>query len=151
MDNLRILLSIIGVIIALISLIYAKKSFSKDYGVDRENELIEKLRFDFFVTRNTSLECSQLIKELIEEYNLGESLFIDSFTYNDYLRNLIHSQEKNLKEDTIENALNQEATIPFHVVESMIKSINKQKNELSQIYTHLEIVKHNLKSDKRKR
>ncbi|WP_314241108.1 hypothetical protein [Empedobacter tilapiae] len=151
MDNLRILLSIIGVIIALISLIYAKKSFSKDYGVDRENELIEKLRFDFFVTRNTSLECSQLIKELIEEYNLGESLFIDSFTYNDYLRNLIHSQEKHLKEDTIENALNQEATIPFHVVESMIKSINKQKNELSQIYTHLEIVKHNLKSDKRKR
>lgn len=151
MDNLRILLSIIGVIIALISLIYAKKSFSKDYGVDRENELIEKLRFDFFVTRNTSLECSQLIKELIEEYNLGESLFIDSFTYNDYLRNLIHSQEKHLKEDTIENALNQEATPPFHVVESMIKSINKQKNELSQIYTHLEIVKHNLKSDKRKR
>lgn len=151
MDNLGILLSIIGVIIALISLIYAKKNFSKDYGGDRENELIEKLRFDFIVTRNTSLECSQLIQELIEEYNLGESLFIDSFTYNDYLKNLIHSQEKHLKEDTIENALNQEATLPFHVVESMIKSINKQKNELSQIYTHLEIVKHNLKSDKRKR
>lgn len=143
MEALAIFLTFIGIIIALVSLIYAKKSYSKEYGDDKRKELIEKLNYDLFVTRALSIVCSKSIEDLIMEYDLGNAIFIDAFTYNQYYKALIHSQETNLKEDVVLNA----PDLPNHIIIEMIESVNKQQNELKQIHTHLEIVKHNLESD----
>ncbi|WP_276682145.1 hypothetical protein [Empedobacter brevis] len=143
MEALAIFLTVVGLIIALVSLIYAKKSYSKEYGDDKRKELIEKLNYDLFVTRALSIVCSKTIEDLIIGHDLGDAIFIDAITYNQYHKALIHSQETNLKEDVVSNA----PDLPNHIIIEMIESVNKQQNELKQIQTHLEIVKHNLESD----
>ncbi|QES93104.1 hypothetical protein F0358_10500 [Empedobacter brevis] len=140
---MAIFLTVVGIIIALVSLIYAKKSYSKEYGDDKRKELIDKLNYDLFVTRALSKVCSKTIEDLIMEYDLGDAIFIDAITYNQYYKALIHSQETNLKEDVVSNA----PDLPNHIIIEMIESVNKQQNELKQIHTHLEIVKHNLVND----
>lgn len=143
MEALAIFLTVVGIIIALVSLIYAKKSYSKEYGDDKRKELIDKLNYDLFVTRALSKVCSKTIEDFIIGHDLGDAIFIDAFTYNQYYKALIHSQETNLKEDIVSNA----PDLPNHIIIEMIESVNKQQNELKQIHTHLEIVKHNLESD----
>ncbi|MDM1073638.1 hypothetical protein HX001_14205 [Empedobacter brevis] len=143
MEALAIFLTLIIITILFVCLIYAKKSYSKEYGDDKRKELIDKLNYDLFVTRALSSVCSNMIEKLIKDYDLGDAIFIDAFSYNQYHNALIHSQETNLKEDIVSNALD----LPNHIIIEMIENVNKQQNELKQIHTHLEIVKHNLESD----
>lgn len=143
MEALAIFLTLIIITILFVCLIYVKKSYSKEYGDDKRKELIEKLNYDLFVTRALSIVCSKTIEDLIMKYDLGDAIFIDAITYNQYYKALTHSQETNLKEDIVSNALD----LPNHIIIEMIESVNKQQNELKQIHTHLEIVKHNLESD----
>ncbi|WP_312920854.1 hypothetical protein [Empedobacter brevis] len=140
MEALAIFLTVIGIIIALVSIVYAKKSYSKEYGDDKRKELIDKINCDLFVTSALSKVCSKTIEDLIMEYDLGDAIFIDAITYNQYHKALTHSQEINLKEDVVPD-------LPNHIIIDMIESVNKQQNVLKQIHTHLEIVKHNLESD----
>ncbi|WP_312312228.1 hypothetical protein [Empedobacter brevis] len=143
MEALAIFLTLIIITILFVCLIYAKKSYSKEYKDDKRKELIDKLNYDLFVTRALSIVCSKTIEDLIIGHDLGEAIFIDAITYNQYYKALIHSQETNLKEDVVLNA----PDLPNHIIIEMIESVNKQQNELKQIHTHLEIVKHNLDSD----
>lgn len=143
MEALSIFLTLIITIILFVCLIYAKKSYSKEYGDDKRKELIEKLNYDLFVTRALSIVCSKTIEDLIIGHDLGEAIFIDAITYNQYYKALIHSQETNLKEDVVSNA----PDLANHIIIEMIKSIKKKQNKLKQIQTHLDIVKHNLESD----
>ncbi|WP_312554975.1 hypothetical protein [Empedobacter brevis] len=146
MEALTIFLTLIVIIILFVSFIYAKKSYSKEYGEDKRKELIDKLNYDLFVTRTLSSVCSKTIENLINEYDLGNEIFINAINYDEYYKTLIHCQETNLKEDIVSNALIKNPELPNHIIVNMIENVNKQQNELKQIHTHLEIVKHNLES-----
>ncbi|WP_334125173.1 hypothetical protein [Empedobacter brevis] len=119
MEALAIFLTLITIAILFVSFIYAKKSYSKEYVDDKRKELIEKLNYDLFVTRALSLVCSKTIEDLIMEYDLGDAIFIDTFTYNQYHKALIHSQVTNLKEDVVSNA----PDLPNHIIIEMIESV----------------------------
>ena len=126
METAVFVFGIIGVIASL----YASWDSRKEH-VDKPKEEKDFLIVQFMSTRSLSISVSEQLNEYARKHNAYDQFILPDTTIATYLKLLRQSQETNLSEETLENALKLPLTSP--IIQSMTKSLENQFNGLLQI------------------
>ena len=126
MESIVLICTIIGGIAGLIAII----SYRKDH-IDKPKEELEFLKIQFMSTRSLSISVSNQLDEYCKKFNAHNELIFPGVTVEKYISLLKESQETNLSENILHEALKLSLTAP--IIASMTKSLENQFNELLKL------------------
>lgn len=133
---MEIIFTIIGLLVALASLSYARKTYKRQFHSKPHAEL-QHLYVQFKITQALSLRLQNELGKFIVETNCGHKEFFQGITYNKYLEELKDSYKTHLSDEMFQRI--EQLDLTSNNILSMTKSIEDQYNALSQISTYLKL------------
>ena len=131
---MEILIAILGLIVAIITLWYSY--FRKP------KEEFHHLKVQFKATQGMSKELQSELEDYINKTGSGDEFIFQNISYSSYLNVLKESYKENLSDDLLYRL--DELNLSKSIIESMIKSLDKQFSELQQILIEIRIRKQNI-------
>lgn len=124
------IMTIIGVVIAIITFIYQFHLKPK--------EKLSHLKIQFKATQRLSLQVQEELREFIEKYDAEDQFLMPGITYQAYLAQIEKSFDENLSDRLLKEV---ESLKPSdNTIDSMLKSLETQFEALSQIDTQLRTI-----------
>lgn len=124
------IMTIIGVVIAIITFIYQFHLKPK--------EKLSHLKIQFKATQRLSLQVQEELREFIEKYDAEDQFLMPGITYQAYLAQIEKSFDENLSDRLLKEV---ESLKPSdYTIDSMLKSLETQFEALSQIDTQLRTI-----------
>lgn len=124
------IITIIGVVIAIITFIYQFHLKPK--------EKLSHLKIQFKATQRFSLQVQEELREFIEKYDAGDQFLMPGITYQAYLAQMERSFDENLSGRLLKEV---ESLKPLdNTIDSMLKSLETQFEALSQIDAQLRTI-----------
>lgn len=124
------IITIIGVVIAIITFIY-------QFHLKPKGKL-SHLKIQFKATQRLSLQVQEELREFIEKYDAGDQFLMPGITYQAYLAQIEKSFDENLSDRLLKEV---ESLKPSdYTIDSMLKSLETQFEALSQIDTQLRTI-----------
>lgn len=131
---MEILIAILGLIVAIIALWYSH--FRKP------KEEFHHLKVQFRATQSMSKELQSELEDYINKTGSGDEFIFQNISYTSYLNVLKESYKENLSDDLLYRL--DELNLSKSIIESMIKSLDKQFSELQQILIEIKIRRQNI-------
>ncbi len=132
MESVIIICTVLGGIASIITFL----SYRNDHN-RKPKELKEFMILQFKSTRTLSISVSNQLEDYCRKYNASNNFILPDTTIEKYISLLKHSQETNLSEKILAEVLSVHLTEP--VINSMIKSLDNQFNDLLKIETWIKM------------
>lgn len=142
--DVNIIIGILGLVLAIVGIDYARKSYKKDH-VEKPNEEKIHLLAQFKANQKLSRQTYEVLQKFTTYYNAYDKEVWpgQGITYKTYLDEIKKSHEEgNLSDVVYEQIVNSElTTVRIH---SHIKSLEQQFEALNMIYQEFRIKTQNL-------
>lgn len=131
MEPFLLICTILGAIASVVAILAYRNDHAK-----KPKEEKEFLILQFNSTRSLSLSVTEKLENYCKKYNAFNDPMFEGTTFGQYILMLKKSQEKNLSKEILDTMLSLSPTKPM--IDSMVKSLEKQFNELLKIDTWLD-------------
>ena len=135
--DINVFIGILGLILAVIGIIYSNKTYKKDH-IDKPQEEKLHLLAQFRATQTLSNNVYRDLYNYVEKHNAFEEFMWPDITYNTYLESIRNSQKENLSDELYEKVLNMQ-DIPSMTIASMCKSLETQFDALNLMQTEINL------------
>lgn len=126
MNSVIIICTLLGGIASIITFLSYRNDHNK-----KPKELKDFMILQFRSTRTLSISVSNQLEDYCKRHNASNDFILPEITIKKYISLLKHSQETNLSEQTLNDALLLPLTEP--IINSMTKSLEDQFNDLLKI------------------
>ncbi|WP_367331398.1 hypothetical protein [Sphingobacterium multivorum] len=131
MEPFLLVCTILGAIASAVAIL----AFRNDHAKKRKEEK-EFLILQFSSTRRLSLSVTEKLENYCKKYNAFNDPMFEGTTFGEYILMLKNSQKKNLSKQILDTMFSLSPTKPM--IDSMVKSLENQFNELLKIDTWLD-------------
>lgn len=131
MEPFLLICTVLGAVASVVAILAYRNDHAK-----KPNEEKEFLILQFNSTRSLSLSVTEKLENYCKKYNAFNDLMFEGTTFGEYILMLKNSQKKNLSKEILDTMLSLSPTKP--VIDSMVKSLENQFNELLKIDTWLD-------------
>lgn len=132
----NLLIGLVGLILTLIGLYYAKQSYKKDH-IDKPNEEKLHLLAQFKSTQALSNMVYNGLYAYVASNNYFDNDMWPGITYSTYLDQMKKSQGENLSDELYDKLLKED--FPSATMQSMCKSLETQFESLMLIHNEIKL------------
>lgn len=131
MEPFSIICTVLGAVASVVAIVAFTNDHSKKPKEEREFLILQ-----FNSTRSLSLSVTEKLENYCKKYNAFNDPIFEGTTFKHYILLLKKSQGTNLSKEILGNMLSISLTKPM--IDSMIKSLDNQFNDLLKIDTWLD-------------
>jgi len=131
MEPFLLISTVLGAVASVVAILAYRNDHAK-----KPKEGKEFLILQFNSTRSLSLSVTEKLENYCKKYNAFNEPMFEGTTFGQYILMLKKSQEKNLSKELLDTMLSLSPTKPM--IDSMVKSLENQFNELLKIDTWLD-------------
>lgn len=131
MEPFLLISTVLGAVASVVAILAFRNDHSK-----KPKEEKEFLILQFNSTRSLSLSVTEKLENYCKKYNAFNDPMFEGTTFRQYILLLKKSQETNLSKEILDKMLSLSPTKPM--IDSMVKSLDNQFNDLLKIDTWLD-------------